>query len=167
MVHRNGLSNLKNLQFDVSQVYFAPEMPILSPGQFGLKWADLGPVFFEKIIFPKILKTSRSDKIKLVLYFHSSCVKSSAILAYLGPRYGHFCDQKNKKLHFPEFFCQKIKTSWTDKIKLVLYFHSSCVKTSANLAYLGPRYGHFCAQKNKTLHFPEFFSLKIKTSVGP
>mgnify|MGYP006863764368 FL=1 len=44
---RNELSDPENPQFDLSHVYFASELPILSPGQFGLKWADLGPVFWK------------------------------------------------------------------------------------------------------------------------
>ena len=41
----NGLGARENPQFDVLEVQFGSELPILSPRHFGLKWAGLGPVF--------------------------------------------------------------------------------------------------------------------------
>ena len=100
---RNGLSDPKNPQFDISHVYFASELPILSPRQFGLKWADLGPVFWKNRyakVSPKVL--DRKEKTCLILPLFLCW--NLGHFGLIGPEKWAFLCSKIQKFEFSRVF---------------------------------------------------------------
>ena len=108
---RNGLSDPENPQFDLSHVYFASELPILSPGQFGLKWVDLGPVFW-KNHYSKVSQNVLDQRSKTFLILPLFLCQNLPHLGLVGPEKWAFLCPKIQKFEFSRVFLRKNQNLW-------------------------------------------------------
>ena len=95
----------------ITSLYFASELSILSPGQFRLKWADQGPVFW-KNRYSKVSQNVLDRLDKTCLIIPQFLCWNLGHFGLIGPEEWAFLCPKNKKIAFSRVFLHENQNVW-------------------------------------------------------